>query len=250
MANAPKTRPAALAYLRTSSVANTDGDSAVRQRAAIRAYARRAGLELIGDYYDAAVSGADHVETRPGFAEMLAHIDGNGVRLVVVEDINRFGRTVAVQELDLTLMARRGVRVVAANGDELTDTDDEARVMIRHVLGVFAQIEKTRLVKKLRVARERKRAETGRCEGRKLVLVGDALAALHRLARMNLRTGQRRSLRAIAAELTAEGHVNPASGKPFSVETIRMAMLPKDEAKVVKAAKTAKGRAGAMRDGT
>lgn len=97
---------------------------------------------------------------------MLAHIDGNGVRLVVVEDISRFGRTVAVQELGLTLMARRGVQVVAANGDELTDTDDEAGVMIRHVLGAFAQMEKTRLVKKLRVARERMRDETGRCESR------------------------------------------------------------------------------------
>lgn len=248
MANAPKTRTAALAYLRTSSAANTDGDSAVRQRAAIRAYAKRAGLELVGDYYDAAVSGADHVETRPGFAEMLAHIDGNGVRLVVVEDISRFGRTVAVQELGLTLMARRGVRVVAANGDELTDTDDEARVMIRHVLGAFAQMEKTRLVKKLRVARERKRAETGRCEGRKLVLVGDALAALRRLARKNPKTGERRSLRAIAAELTAEGFVNPASGRPYSIETIRMAMLPKDEAKVARKAKAAKGKPVAVQE--
>lgn len=74
------------------------------------------------------------------------------------------------------------------------------------------------------------------------MLLGDALTALRRLARKNPRTGERRSLRAIAAELTAEGHINPASDRPFSIETIRMAMLPKDNAKVVRAAKTAKGK--------
>lgn len=213
-----------LAYLRTSSAANTEGDSAARQRAAISNYARAAGYKVVGEYYDAAVSGADHVEVRPGFTEMLARLDADGIRLVMVEDISRFGRTVAVQELGLALMARRGVHVLAANGDELTDTDDEARVMIRHVLGAFAQMEKTRLVKKLRGARDRMRDATGRCEGRKPVLVGPALAALRRLARKNPRTGQRRSLRALVAALATEKHCNPATGRPYSPETIRAAL--------------------------
>jgi DNA invertase Pin-like site-specific DNA recombinase len=86
MAVTPKTRLKALAYLRTSSATNTDGDSAERQRVAIRAYAERADIEVIQEFYDAAVSGADPIETRPGFADMLVRIDGNGVRLVLVED--------------------------------------------------------------------------------------------------------------------------------------------------------------------
>ena len=72
MARSSKTVPA-VAYLRTSSAANvgTDKDSDKRQRAAIEAFAKRAGFALVGEYYDAAVSGADPIETRPGFAELL-----------------------------------------------------------------------------------------------------------------------------------------------------------------------------------
>jgi hypothetical protein len=63
-------------YLRTSSAANVgaDKDSDKRQRAAIEAYARHAGFELVGEYFDAAVSGADPVDTRPGFRELLERI--------------------------------------------------------------------------------------------------------------------------------------------------------------------------------
>ena len=35
------------------------------------------------------------------------------------------------------------------------------------IQGVFAELEKSLLVKKLRAARERKRDKTGKCEGRK-----------------------------------------------------------------------------------
>ena len=51
----------AVAYLRTSSATNVgaDKDSDKRQRAAIEAYAKRAGFALVAEYYDKAVSGAD-----------------------------------------------------------------------------------------------------------------------------------------------------------------------------------------------
>jgi DNA invertase Pin-like site-specific DNA recombinase len=64
--------------LRTSSAANVcaDKDSDARQRAAIEAFAKRAGYELVGEYYDAAVNGADPIEQRPGFAAMLARLGG------------------------------------------------------------------------------------------------------------------------------------------------------------------------------
>ena len=39
--------------------------------------------------------------------------------------------------------------------------------MMRQIAGSFAEYEKARLVAKLRGARERKRAESGKCEGRK-----------------------------------------------------------------------------------
>ena len=66
----------AVAYLRTSSAANTAAGkgSGKRQRAAIEAFAKSAGFLLVGEYYDEAVSGADHVTARPGFAAMMDRI--------------------------------------------------------------------------------------------------------------------------------------------------------------------------------
>src|SRR5262249_8496987 len=91
----------AVAYLRTSSAANVaaDKDSDKRQRAAIDAFARRAGFTLVDEFTDAAVSGADPIESRPGFAALLDRIEGNGVRTVIVEDASRFARDLVTQEL-------------------------------------------------------------------------------------------------------------------------------------------------------
>jgi hypothetical protein len=52
----------------------------------------RAGYELVDEFYDAAVSGADPIDMRPGFAAMLERIEGNGVRTIIVETASRFAR--------------------------------------------------------------------------------------------------------------------------------------------------------------
>ena len=72
----------AVAYLRTSSRTNVgaDKDSDKRQRAAIEAYARIVGYEIVETFYDAAVSGADPVGDRPGLAEMLERLLSNSAR--------------------------------------------------------------------------------------------------------------------------------------------------------------------------
>jgi DNA invertase Pin-like site-specific DNA recombinase len=77
----------AVAYLRTSSAANVgaDKDSDKRQRAAIAGFARRAGFSLVGEFHDAAVSGADPVDQRPGFAQMLQRLAANGAKTIIVE---------------------------------------------------------------------------------------------------------------------------------------------------------------------
>ena len=159
----------AVAYIRTSSAANVgaDKDSDKRQRTAIEGYAKRAGFVLVGEFTDAAVSGADPIETRRGFAELLDRIEGNGVRTVIVEDASRFARELMTQELGILALIRRDVRVLTASGDDLTDSSDPSRKMMRQIAGAFHEYEKARLVAKLRIARERKRASFGKCEGRK-----------------------------------------------------------------------------------
>jgi DNA invertase Pin-like site-specific DNA recombinase len=210
---ARRSRTEAVAYLRTSSASNVgpDKDSDRRQRDAIAAFAKHGGFEIVEEFYDAAVSGADPIDTRPGFRALLERIVSNGVRTVIVEDASRFTRTLMVQEAGIATLAGLGVRVLTSRGDDLTDSDDEMRVAMRQIAGVFSQLEKTPLVKKLRAARERKRqAGDPRWTGRKPLaeLYPHAVALAKRLHRASPKTGQRMSLRKIAEALKAAGHIN------------------------------------------
>ncbi|MEK9280689.1 recombinase family protein [Bradyrhizobium sp. ISRA442] len=217
----------AVAYIRTSSAANVgaDKDSEKRQRAAIEGYARRAGFSLVGEFTDAAVSGADPIETRGGFTALLDQIEGNGVRTVIVEDASRFARELITQELGILALINRGVRVLTANGDDLTDSSDPSRVMMRQIAGAFHQYEKARLVAKLKVARDRKRASGVKVEGRRSNVEIDAaenrgqmLALARKLRRKSPKRG-RRSLRDISAELAKAGFISH-SGKPYAATAV------------------------------
>ena len=77
----------AIAYFRTSSLTNVGADrnSVKRQRSAVETFAKAGGYEIIAEYSDDGVKGADPVDSRPGFAAMLQHIAGNGVRVILVE---------------------------------------------------------------------------------------------------------------------------------------------------------------------
>jgi DNA invertase Pin-like site-specific DNA recombinase len=221
-------RTKAVAYLRTSSAANVgqDKDSDKRQRAAIAAFAKRAKYEIAADdwFYDPAVSGADPIETRPGFNRLLDRIEGNGVRVVLIEDATRFARDLMTQELGILSLIKLGVRVITAAGDDLTDTSDPMKKAMRQIAGAFAELEKARLVAKLRGARERKRTSSGRvtkdgrgkCEGRRSLAERspELIAAAQAL-------NDGRSLRQISATLAEQGFVTSKNAKPFSASAVQ-----------------------------
>ena len=160
------------------------------------------------------MSGADPIEARKGFADLLDRIECNGVRTVIVEDASRFARDLITQELGILALINRGVRVLTANGDDLTDSSDPSRVMMWQIAGAFHQYEKARLVAKLRAARERKRKATkDKVEGR-TEINPDMVKEAKRLDRQGL------SLREIAAELARLGHLNER-GVTFSPSSVQ-----------------------------
>ena len=177
----------AVGYLRTSSTTNVgDGkDSEARQRKAIEGYAKAARLVIVDWFYDAAVSGADPIEARPGFAALLARLASNGVRTIVVETANRFARDLMVQEVGFAMLRELGVSP------------------------------------KLKGARDRARRAQGKCEGRKAYAEregGQELVAAARQLRGNP-SGRPQPLRKIAADLAERGYVTP-SGRPYSASAI------------------------------
>lgn len=212
----------AVAYFRTSSGTNVgaDKDSLPRQRAAVQAYAQAAGYEIIAEYSDDAVKGADPVDQRPGFAAILSHIAGNGVRTIIVETASRFARDLIVQETGWRFLQDQGITLIAADSPGSFLDDGPTATMVRQILGAVSQFEKAMLVAKLKGARDRKRAATGKCGGRKSYeeRSPEMVALAKKLARYPVQ-GRKRSLRDVAAELAAAGYVS-ASGKPFAAAAV------------------------------
>jgi DNA invertase Pin-like site-specific DNA recombinase len=208
----------AVGYMRTSSAANVGRDSDKRQHTAISAYAKRAGFEIVDEFCDPAISGADPIETRPGFTALLDRIETNGVRVVIVEDASRFARDLITQELGIVALVARGVTVLTASGDDLTNTDDPFKVAMRQIAGAFAQLEKCRLVAKLKAARDRKLQATGKCGGRKSY--AEANPEMVQAARELSDQRPRLSLRKISAALAERGFKTP-SGANFSASSIK-----------------------------
>ena len=212
----------AVAYLRTSSAANVgaDKDSDKRQRAAIEAFAKRAGFTIVEEYYDAAVSGADPVDQRPGFCEMLQRLATNGAKTIIVESPDRFARDLAVQLAGHDMLRGLGIAIIPASAPDFFTEDTPTAVLVRQVLGAIAQFEKASIVAKLAAARKRKREREGRCEGRKpLSETRPEVVALARKLRRRRPKGGQLSLREVSKERAARGYLNERD-KPYAAKSV------------------------------
>jgi hypothetical protein len=84
-----------------------------------------------------------------------------------------------------------------------------------------SRFEKAALVAKLKAARERKKAETGKCGGRRSVveLSPETVALAKKLARYPVNR-RKRSLRDISAELMKAGYMT-RNGTPYTATSIK-----------------------------
>jgi len=201
-----------VAYYRTSSASNvgTDKDSLKRQKEAVTAYAKANQLSIVAEYYDAAVSGADHIQEREGFSRLLGELKAD---TILVENASRFARDLAVQLSGHAYLKEAGIELIPVDAPDHFKQDTPTAEMVRQILGSVSQFEKATLVSKLRAARERKRKETGKCEGRKSYaeIDIDMVNEAKRLRRKNPKTGRRRSLRTISKELFDQGYMTSKS---------------------------------------
>ena len=156
----------AYAYLRVSGRGQIRGDGFPRQLKAIREYAQKNGIRLVKVFREEGVSGSKDLANRPALSELLRALHSNGVKLVLVEKLDRLARDLMVQETIIGDLRKYGFELVSVHEPDLLQ-DDPTRVLMRQMMGALAQYEKSTIVAKLRGARERKRARTGRCEGRK-----------------------------------------------------------------------------------
>ena len=116
------------------------------------------------------------------------------------------------------------MQLIPTTAPDFFTEDTPTAVLVRQVLGAIAQFEKASLVKKLRAARDRKKAVTGKCEGRKRYAeVNPELVALAReLARPPAGHAANRgpSLLKVSAALAERGYVT-SKGQPYSASAVQ-----------------------------
>lgn len=219
----------AYGYLRVSGTGQVDGDGFDRQRELISRFADQAEIVIPRFYEERGISGAKGEEDRPAFQEMLTAILSNGVRAVIVERLDRLAREYVVQEQLLVYLAAKGITLWnAATGENVTEAvkADPMKKAVIQIQGVFAELEKSLLVNRLAKARERKRAENGKCEGAKgweevePERKEEILKIIKKMRRKPRNQGKPSTYQAIADCLNAEG-MRPLRGGEWSAQLVR-----------------------------
>lgn len=192
----------AFAYLRVSTEGQIEKDGFPRQRQAVIAYAALHNIEIVR-FFEEAVSGADDAIDRPVFTELQNALDSNGVKLVLIEKLDRLARSVLVQETIIRCFKRASWELISINEPDLCSDDPEHNSM-RQMMGVFAEYDRANITRRLRLARDRaSKARGQRIEGRRRI--GNHPAEQAALQRMRELQAQGLSFCAIAATLNAEG---------------------------------------------
>jgi DNA invertase Pin-like site-specific DNA recombinase len=153
-------------YVRCSSLGGMDGDGPIRQRTAIQKFADEHGIEIVS-FYEESHTGSD-LEGRTEFKQMRSLLVSNGVRLVIVEKLDRLARSIMVQETILADFKKHDIELKSATpGEDDLCGEDPTRTLIRQILGCFFEYERKMIESKLRAARQRMKVQKGKCEGQK-----------------------------------------------------------------------------------
>jgi DNA invertase Pin-like site-specific DNA recombinase len=217
----------AYGYVRVSGKGQLEGSGLDRQEETIRGYALKAGYSIERVFKEEGVSGTLDEDQRPGFQEMVAEILRDSVKVVIVEGLDRLAREYRIQESLLIYLASKGITLISARTEEnVTDAmlSDPMKKALVQIQGIFSELEKSLLVKKLRTAREKARQVHGKCEGQKSYseLDPELVTRIKRLRRIPFKGATRkRSFREIAETLNREGRITK-HGKQFTPGSVAM----------------------------
>ena len=206
----------AFAYLRVSGKGQVDGDGFPRQEKTIREYAAAHDIKIAKVFRETGVSGAKDLENRPALSDLMTALHSNGVRLVLIEKLDRLARDLMVQETIVADLRKNGFDLISVLEPDLMQ-DDPSRKMMRQIFGAVAEYEKSMIVLKLRGARIRTKAKTGRCEGAKPY--GTLQGEPEIVERMRTMHAANMGFDRIADSLNAEG-IKPRRGARWWGRTI------------------------------
>ncbi|GFG67913.1 hypothetical protein MKUB_54030 [Mycobacterium kubicae] len=221
-----------VAYLRVSTIEQADkGYGLDVQCEAVRKAAKALGAKIVAWSIDEGQSGALDVSKRPGLLDALTIIRDGKADALIVRELDRLARAVSVQEAVLAEVwgSESCAVFTSVPPQEVSrdDPDDPMRTAMRQMRGVFHELDRRLIAKRLRDGRNAKAANGGHATGSPpygwrvdkpnpenphgaLVVEPAEQAAL---ARMRAMAGEGASTREIARVLAAEGYPTKRGGR-------------------------------------
>jgi site-specific DNA recombinase len=126
-----------------------DATSIADQIRVCRARAKAIGLDILGEYSDAAVSGAIAVLDRPGAGAMHAAALAGKFDVLLVESLDRLSRDSVDSEAVLRRLEHRGLRIIGV-ADSYDTASGESRRIVRGVRGLINEFYRSDLPHKIR----------------------------------------------------------------------------------------------------
>lgn len=152
------------AYCRVSGLTQADSerDGFPRQAGAIRTFAAREGYLIVRAFFET------HTGTeleRPEFLEMRDLMVSNGVKVVIIERLDRLARDLMLQETIIADFQKNGITLLSTMEPDLCSTDP-SRKLFRQLMGAIAEYDRAMIVAKMSAGKARARARGVKCGGR------------------------------------------------------------------------------------
>ena len=223
---APRSPRVAVAYLRASK--DEQRLSREAQRTAIEAWAMHEGVRVAAWCIDHGVRSVSPMAERPALRAALVALRQDNAGVFVVAKRDRIARDVVLAASITGAVALEGARVVSGSGEG--NGDSPADAFIRTVIDGAAQYEHGLIRSRTCAALAAKRARGERigsvplgfaldADGVRLVVDKREQATIARARELR---ASRLSLRAVAARLTAEGHLSRAGRQFLAQQVSRM----------------------------
>ncbi len=183
-------------YVRVS----TDDQSHMMQTTELRSYAVRMGWQVV-EYAEKASS----VKTRPALNQLLADARLKKFDVVVVWALDRFARSVKQLITNIELLDSCNIRFLCVSQGIDTDRRNPAATLLLHLIGAFAQFERSLIIERVRSGMTEAKRQGKHC--------GRAGAHLATRSRRGAARGRLQFSRDCSQTGSARGQHSPCSKK-------------------------------------